>query len=80
MCRGHTEGPIPVWLGAAISALLLQGCFEVLDVCAMPGQELASEVDLFLCLVVVRGRMRLTGTYNWIKIHVDVDKVCFDMK
>jgi len=48
MRQGHTEGPVPVWLGALVSAFLLQGCFEVLDVCTMPGQELAGEVDLFL--------------------------------
>jgi len=55
MRRGHTESPVPVWLGATVSAFLLQGCFEVLDICTMPGQELASGVDLCLCLTVFWG-------------------------
>jgi len=53
--REHTECPIPVRLSAGVSAFLLESSFEVLDVCTMPGEELASAVDLGLCWIAVWG-------------------------
>ena len=47
--RGHTKRPVPIRLSAGVSAFLLENSFEVLDICAMPGQELGSEVDLYPC-------------------------------
>lgn len=37
-----------------IVALLTEGSVKVLDKRAMPGEELAGEVDLLLCWIVVR--------------------------
>ena len=45
----RTERPVPVGLSAGVSTFLLENSFEVLDVRAMPGQELGSEVDLYPC-------------------------------
>jgi hypothetical protein len=47
--RDRTKRPVPVGLSAGVSTFLLENSFEVLDVRAMPGQELGSEVDLRLC-------------------------------
>jgi hypothetical protein len=46
--RDHTKCPVPVRLSARVSTFLPKDSFEVLDVCAMPVQELGSEVDLGL--------------------------------
>lgn len=53
--RVLTLCPIPVRLVARISTFHPESSIEVLDVCAMPGQELGCEVDLHLRLMVVRG-------------------------
>jgi hypothetical protein len=47
--QDHTKRPVPVGLSAGVPALLLESGFEVLNICAMPWQELGSEVDLRLC-------------------------------
>ena len=47
--RDRTKRPVPVGLSAGVSTFLLENSFEVLDVRAMPGQELGSEVDLHFC-------------------------------
>ena len=45
-CRDHTERPVPVRLSAFVSTFLPKRGFEVLDICAMPWQEVTSPVDL----------------------------------
>ena len=47
-CQNRTDSPVPVRLVTSVIAFLLKGDFEVLDVCAMPGQEVTGEVDLGL--------------------------------
>ena len=48
-CGDQTKCPVPVRLSALVSTSLLKGNFEVFEVRTMPGNKVASVVDLYLC-------------------------------